>query len=741
MNLNPLFSKASRRDFKRDMPWLIMYFLIFLFLIPVGYLFGLQGVRENIRSLGSAGPVNAQEMLFNHALRFLGMGVSTAVLAVAGLLEAYHEFGYLHRSKEIDFYHSLPTTRKGLFFGRLLNGMRFVMIPYLTAVAIGLVCALITGAGMKGIMQAVLSAVLLNTLTFLQMYLIGILAVMLTGRALTGILGMFVLIGYCPMLGLLIDDIPSLWYASYAGGNTTQGAVRILQELSPLTQAVLYGSTYEARFYMPQTYEAVTGGFLLRTLIGSSAVCVLVLLCMKLYEKRPLEKAGDAMIFAPTEPVIRILITALGGLGVMSFMRALGRSLGWIIFFTISAVILVHVIVELIYRADAKKVFSHKAELIAMAVLSVAAVLLIAFDVFGFESYLPDPGKVESAGISFTGYPSNMFYEEDPQGGSYAIYSDTDLMNPQETITGEAEIAAIRAIAQEGIAWGAAHDSSPEGLFDTAIDEDAFDATEQVMVTWILRNGDVKKRLYRVDRESIRDSYGTLLDSEAYKKMRYPVLAEGEDHFIAAAYEENDKVFRVEDPARQKQLTDAYLMDLRDMTMEEIDGKVPCGLIQLHMSEEYAAQKDEETNGRFASGRWNGPQYDAVYLTRLYLRYPVYDSFKRTAEVLASEGITMGEAVPLTGVSPLTYDFYETGEDGIEREYTGTIDDTEEQKTIFKHLVIYPYSDYNMYGPRTFAVDFQFELDGEDHSAALAVTPETEPIIERIYAENGLSTD
>ena len=736
MNSSRLFSKTARSDFRRDIPWFVMYCIVFLFLIPVAYLFGLNGVEREYVRYGSSQMVFNHDRLFNYTLNMVGMSIAGMIgLFGAGFLEAYHEFGYLHRRNEIDFYHGLPLNRRQLFSGRFVNGLRFVLVPYILAEAIGAVCAAVTGISMKEFLVPLITGVLLSILVFLMVYVLAILAIMLTGRALTGILGMAVLSGYFPFISLCISEIPSVWFSTYANGSDRMRIFDYLSNLSPFTQAVQFASTYFSRFNAPGYPEAVTAGFIVRIVLSAAAVCAGIILCIVLYNKRPLEKAGEAMVFRPTERVIRILLVIAAAVGVMQFMRAIGSSFGWVLFFTLAAVALGHILVELIYRADAKKVFKHPVELALMLGLTALLITALAFDFFGYNRYLPETEKIAEARINIDMEYTWAVWNNDGYGNDSIVW----YMDRDSSMKETDEIEAIRAIAKVGIDRSVNNDPAGPSVEEYQPEDER---THSVYVTWKLKNGRRVCRNYTIALPAIRDEYERLFDTEGYRHYIYPVLdAEPEKDIIGVACTTPGGAVQVPEKAYEKKIFDAYLMDVRAMTMKDIEGKQPCALLRFLLSEsklkeEYNLSEYAEKAGRYRPAVPKAAA-EAESGDLVYWLYPVYDSFAHTKNALAAAGISTEPSDP---PEILTYTCYTADEKGNGDGVSGTLNSEEDRKCVWKNLELYPYSAYNIYGPElldSFGIDF---YDGYQNSVYSGVirTEETEAVARRCFEEKGL---
>ena len=653
MTSGRLFSKAARLDRKRELPWAVVYLIWFFLVIPLRFLFMISELSgRKFETL-----LEKKNAYLNAAVTSVGMPAVTVFLLILAAVEAYHTFGYLHRGTEVDFYHSLPQTRRQLFALRFLQGAGRVLKPCFLMTAAGVAIALAAGIPAGKLLPAAAEAILLNALAFLLTYALCILAVMLTGRPLTGFAGMAVLAGVMPAAGLLISAIPSEWFSTYVSEGTPT-VLRILGELSPLTQAAMYIGHYRAS-YDPNTLGDVSAaGFLLRVLLGVSATLLLIMLSIRLYEKRPLERYRESMVFRVSEPIIRIPLTALAGIAGMDFMRALGRGTGWVLFGSIATAALVHFGIELIYSGDARKIFSNWRQLLAIGIALIALIVVLDRDLTGFERYIPKEEKVQGASISSDNYLmqfslrgedeiSSWYYAStiEPEVWHRAVYGEP------VSLTDPANIKALQRIAGTGVAH-LGDSSSYRGFFggyehiETVSDSDVrISAT----IHWDTGANTVSRK-YILPLEEVAEDLNTLYNSDEYKKWSCPLYGIDADRDIsliaALSFEEKEFLPLTERTA----LVEAYTADTSDRVCDVRHEDVPVGLLQFYLDETLLDKILRAGLRDFAAER--GEQ--------IFVNYPVYASDARTIALLKENGISMPELPEhVAGADVFAMEYYE----------------------------------------------------------------------------------
>ena len=753
MTSSRLFSKGRRLDFRRDMVWFIIYLLIFFFALPVAYLFGIDGVSARLGEYESAALKEAMlhRALISYSVSRIGMGVSTVFLCLFGALEAYHEFGYLHSRTALDFYHALPGTRKQQYFARILNGFGMVFVPYLICEILTVLLAFgqkIMPAEICGIAAA---GIALNLLLFALTYFVFVTVVMLTGKALTCVLGMAVFTGYFPALFLLLTGIPQAWFRTYVSGTMSRWP-SFLQELSPAIQAAHLVDGFLDGFTpggLPG--DPVSGfetGYFIRIAAVAAAAVLFLFAALWLYKRRALERCGEAMAFPKTESPIRNMLVVLAGIAGMLFMKELGRTLGWILFGTVAAVILSHLLIELIYRSDARKLFGRKWQMIILAVLGVLLVVALRFDIFGIDRYIPDEEKVETADLTFGGQDDiGAVYRSDYNGDYMEVYgisggseaaeylsrvSGTDCFDGAHS---RESIAAVRRIAEEGLSRMARIER-----------DDAFEDEGDVWsctITWKMKNGQYIRRCYSVALEKIRDDYSILFDDPEYRASRSPAVLLPSEDISSVYYRYMDNAVRV--PADPAELQAAYAQDLAEMTFAGRGKAYPVGLLEFGLPEDTLeklgySSRNMETRVRY------------------YMPVPVYPSFRRTLAVLEAAGF---DAVPDPVVAEAKTAQYEYWFDDPSAEaaaagpYTkeiqqvrrGVLTDPEDIRIVKEALVSYRTREYNIYGTPIaggFTVYFGpgdskvFDPSYEQMTAYdVVLTPEVSALLERIRNNEG----
>ena len=163
------------------------------------------------------------------------MTVGSAVLAgVSG-------FSWLHSRVKTDFYHSLPIRREKLFVSQVILDMAYFAVPYLVNLFLAYVVGLMYGVLQGYAVRVSLESFVFQLLFYLLIYFVVVLAMLLSGKVLAGVMGAAVLMFYGPLLDMVLRGTASTFFSTYA--NEGLAFSRFLQSFSPV---VKYSQMYTA---------------------------------------------------------------------------------------------------------------------------------------------------------------------------------------------------------------------------------------------------------------------------------------------------------------------------------------------------------------------------------------------------------------------------------------------------------------------------------------------------------------
>lgn len=310
------------------------------------------------------------------------MTVGSAMLAgVSG-------FSWLHSRVKTDFYHSLPIRREKLFVSQVILDTAYFAVPYLLNLFLAYVVGLGYGVLQGYAVRVSLESFVFQLLFYLVIYFVVVLAMLLSGKVLAGVMGAVALLFYCPLLDAVLRGTASTFFSTYA--NEGLPFSRFLQGVSPI---VKYYQMYTAG-----KYPVLSGKSLLLCVL---AAAVLALICFYLYKKRPSEAAGRTMAFYRIGKVTQYLVELLVvlGFGIMFCNIAALAQGAWLIFGVVFGGVLSHGIMEMIQEGDIRRVMAHKGVLTAAVASSMVIFGIYYWDVFQYDEFLPKQEELKAVSI------------------------------------------------------------------------------------------------------------------------------------------------------------------------------------------------------------------------------------------------------------------------------------------------------------------------------------------------------
>lgn len=625
--------KLLAEDIRRR-SWLIFMILAgALLLLP----FALQ---MELSALEYGNPVQAAEDLkwlrqtqMDIAERILGGGNFLVLLGCmfAAVAAAVTGFSYLQSRKQVDFYHSLPVRRERLLFSRFLGGCLMTVIPYGAALAL----ALFGVAGAHGLFCGELAKTALQglgvfLLLFLVFYILSVLAMLLTGRILTGIL----LTGFFYLYGILcvgmVQRMMSYYFETYydpAGGN-----FRSQDFVSPVSLAVKIVSRLKAG-------ETVHPGIWI--FLGITAVLLLIL-CVAAYRKRALEAAGNAFVWRWMEPVIKTAAVIPGSLWIANLLQMLGY-LGnpsmMILTVALAALILTGVI-EFIYSQDLKNIWRHKIS--GIAGLSGAVLLLLAFqgDWFGYDRWLPAKSQVEAMSLYY-GEGEGVFYDGSwyiPRRTQQALEQGlTENFDPLYEMAGE-------AVQKQG--------------------EDSGGTLASVVLRYRLKSGRDAWRQYMVPAGTADEALDQLSRDPAFREQAYPLSDRGPENVADVSFRDwkdlhdNYQAVYMERQELQE-LLEIFRREEASYSYQELKEKSPLGSLMLNSP-------------------WEGGYEGSS------IEYYIYPEFQETLRFLEQKGVQARQETDFSDIVSVQAEIMEPSPGDISEIYP--FEDPDEIRELFQHL-------------------------------------------------------
>ncbi len=696
MTSKSLCFKLMREDLKRRMWTIALTVLGFVFtlLVPVALKSSayLDQIREETQW-------QTRQRMARQLVGLVGInGLVIAVLVAAAVVWAVSGFRYLHNSRQVDFYHSIPVKRHQLFIASYLNGILIPMAIYLAAHILAVALVLRTGIGSDILGTMWWKAMLLNMVYYSMMYTTSVIAMMMTGNLIIALLGTVVFWGYGPSVLSLTVLYKSQWFRTYY--ESAEHAQRWMRAIS-------FSSPFASYMFAVEelSYDA------LRIWQAAGAVMVTVFLAViayGLYHIRSSEAAGKAMAFKRTESPIKHLIALPVGVVFGMFFYGIRSTLFWAVFGVLCGVALTCCIMEIIYHFDFRKLFANWIHLAACFAISLLLVAAGMYDWYGYDSWLPNAADVQSAAVVFQYDDGWVTYgdvklENDAMGqesASWDYMGQTDYGFSHMELT---DIYTVMELSKKGVEANK-KSRSQKG------DEWRWTG-ENCVVKFRLSNGKNAYRQYNIPAQELEPLKTAVHDSQEYKKGIYPILSQTGADTEGVYFQQYNRKQKVtlsgEDTAH---LLTVYQKELEELTMDVRKKEIPVGTIQFRTRSLEEGIAVNEANG-----------YGYRMEDRCY--YPVYPSFVRTLEELEKAGVEM-VGLDLDTVSdiriryywyehpdengqeeggqpaPMTYtgDFEEAAwEKGTDEGWTVTYDKKEDLERLIPALVFLDYKNMNRY--------------------------------------------
>ena len=235
-------------------------------------------------------------------------------------------FSYLHSRQKVDFYHSIPMKRGQLFLNNYMAGIVMVLPSYLLMYA--LTAAIGAALGVHnaiGGAEAVFS-IAANSLFFLLIYTISVLATVLTGNTILAVLLDGWMLFSLPAAALIASGLGELFFDHWNGSGLINW---ILLNMSPVFLYFAVGSD-DFNFLGMVSYEKAAQAFPM-LLIVLLVTLALAALSYVLFGCRKSERAGTAIAFEGLKLPLKCYMVLVISLGFGLIFQALGGNF-WIWF-------------------------------------------------------------------------------------------------------------------------------------------------------------------------------------------------------------------------------------------------------------------------------------------------------------------------------------------------------------------------------------------------------------------------
>ena len=401
-------------------------------------------------------------------------------------------FGDLFNSRMCNALHAMPLKRGCWFGSHIVAGLLFNLIP--TAIFCALSAPLLARTCVVGGEWIALWAFWGMNLNYLCFFGLAVCSVFCAGNRF-GMAAIYALFnGGAFIFYFFIDTIytPMLY-----GVVTPVTLAELLTPVSRLAQNVClemdawgdltqrYGADLDA---IQAHFWLVPEGWI-RLGIWTAVGILFMLLGRLLYSKRKLECAGDAMAFRIFEPIFQICIAicsaAFGALVLSAFFGYRQQSLQFL--FVFCGLVIGWFAGKIIIHRTARVFrFKNWLGLAALTAVLAGTLGLAYFDVFGIETWIPNPEDVRSVTFGYSTY----------RGMSEELTDKEDIaqvIRLQELALEDRLEDSDTFIQVNGILYSR-EEAEELGL----LDQGEYRYTATIMIHYTLNNGRLVQRLYTV---------------------------------------------------------------------------------------------------------------------------------------------------------------------------------------------------------------------------------------------------
>lgn len=341
-------------------------------------------------------------------------------------------FGDLYNTRMCYSLHTQPARRETLFLSHFAAALCFSIVP-------NTVAALYLMTRLEAYWFLALYWLLATTLQFLFFFSVASVSALCVGNrlgmiALYLVLNFFTMIAYWVVNTIYLPNLPGV-VLNFSDFSLLCPTVHLFSwsyfQFNPVQIQVDYN--YTETFY---EYVGLGSGWGYLAILGILGVA-LAALAVVLYRARHLESAGDFVAFRKLSPVVCVVLTVCIGVGFAFFGTAVGSNfMVWLLVGLVVGWFGSRMLIE-----RRVKVFNGKAFIglgVLIAVLTVSF-LMIAYDVFGIVSFVPEADRVESVTISNYRNTNGLYYDEMYMGNRITVTLE-DAQEIEDILTAHRDI-------------------------------------------------------------------------------------------------------------------------------------------------------------------------------------------------------------------------------------------------------------------------------------------------------------
>ncbi|MED4454626.1 hypothetical protein [Metabacillus fastidiosus] len=316
-------------------------------------------------------------------------------------------FRYLQTEASVDMTHSFPVKRTVHYVSHIISGIFMLILPIvITAIFAFIITKWDAGFNKVFTFPELLNWIGITSLLTVFLFLLTVLVGMITGISVVqGILTYVVLFLPTGILLLLNANLNRILFG-FSSSHSLYENSEVLSPFIRFTEIVYKPfSTVEIIVYCIFTIVFLITGKIL-------------------YDRRHLERAGDAIVFPYLKPVFKYGMTFCTMLLSGAYFSSIQNgSTGWLIFGYISGSIIGYIISEIILQKSWRILKPSMA--ISFGGYSIIIVLIyfsLSTDVFGYEKKLPSLDNIEAVYLENGDYLYQGHYDYELRSSSDPSY-------------------------------------------------------------------------------------------------------------------------------------------------------------------------------------------------------------------------------------------------------------------------------------------------------------------------------
>lgn len=614
------------------------------------------------------------EMLYENMWRDGFMAVGFLVILLAGLINGINSFWYLYSSKKVDFYHSLPITRKKLFWYKTCMGILYYLVPYVIFMFMALCIGAMRGFYSLKLMGMAVSMLAAHFGLYLMIYFSTVLVISVTGNILMGFLVLFGVYVYGPLLGILFRLYTESFFTT--GYYYDYGIYRFLiRYCSPVALGKSFLDAYQGN-----------GSWILLVILPVAAV-LLGALAYRAYVKRKAESTGRPIVYRWLAVIIKFLVAVPFGLGVGLIFYLIPEGIvsvriPWWIFGLVLGTILSHGVMEILYRMDFRGFFAAKLQLVAAGAIVAAVALGYQFDFLHFDTYMPKREQLVSLNINMgeIGQTESTPYLAEENGKYYSV----QWTDPKAAVTSE------KGNFDEGIY---------EALSEVAKDQgkkrrEAKETLYSFPVKYTLSSGRTVYRSYQVTKDEIKKLLTVCYAEGSALEQKYAFLNLDAEYlsWVSGMFQDGNSYSLFQnDLSKYKELLEALRQDISEASAEDFL-EMPCARLNFQYENVPGPEKKALP----------GLDPSNYYYADIF----VYPAFGRTMELLKETGYPLSmEDIPIVSVN---VNYYSEDRDVYAVEYSDEKEINEIKKVLIPSNLIPSWEDVD------YSVEISYIMERED---------------------------